>query len=83
MQVNAVGVSGATRNPAQCEHKWWDLKGAAKKKVSEWRKATTATGGGTSNITPPTELHYLIISILGEEAVEGIPGTKSLDTSSG
>lgn len=74
-------MSGLKRTINQVEKKWFDLKSLAKKKISSWKREAYKTGGGVNKSIVPTDSDYRIISIIGQESVEGIGGLGELDTS--
>ncbi|XP_039274679.2 uncharacterized protein LOC120348552 [Styela clava] len=78
-KVNSVNITGSIRTDSQIEHKWYDMKSNAKKRVSLYRKDLKKTGGGTITAKPPTEMDYRIIALMGNESVEGIPGAAAIE----
>ena len=70
--MNTAKFDGPNRTLTQVEHKWWDLKAAAKQAVADWKKECKKTGGGSNRVQQPRELHYRIIQILGKQSVAGI-----------
>ena len=76
--MNSAKLDGPNRTLAQVEHKWWDLKAAAKQAVADWKKECNKTGGGSNRVQQPSELHHGIIQIIGEQSVAGIEGVSGM-----
>ena len=72
-------IAGLSRTVGQVEHKWWDLKSAAKQAVAKWKKETTKTGGGSNTAPTPTDTQFRIINIIGGQSVTGIDGASNLE----
>ena len=67
--MNSVKINGPQRTVSQVEHKWWDMKSAAKQSVAKYRKEFHKTGGGNNDAATPSNTHYRIIGIIGEQSV--------------
>lgn len=75
-KVSAVDT--CPRSWQEVRKKWADMASRTKKKESQRRRESRRTGGGA----PPKELTHnerMVVEIIGETAVSGIPG--SIDTS--
>ena len=72
--MNSAKLNAPNRTLAQVEHKWWDLKAAAKQAVADWKEECNKTGGGSNRVQQSSELHYRIIQIIGEQSAAGIEG---------
>lgn len=76
--VNAVSVE--RRTTAEVKKKWFDLKSDSKKKIAEHRRDVEETGGGGPSTSDVSQVDERIVTIIGETAVSGVPGTEALDT---
>ena len=77
--MNAVSTADKKRTEAEVRKKWFDLKTSSKKNICTWKDEIQKTGGGQNKATPPAEIHYKVVDILGRESVEGVAG--GFDTS--
>ena len=77
--MNSVKINGPQRTIAYVEHKWWDMKSAAKQSVAKYRKEFHKTGGGNNNAATPSNTHNRIIEIIDEQSVSGIGGASHFE----
>lgn len=81
LAINSMCSGKQTLTTDQVVKKWTDLKSSAKLSVMKYRKAQWKTGGGQNKAKEPTEQQWLINSIIGEQATQGIPGAETCDSS--
>ena len=73
IQTELAALFQTSRSVEEIKKKWTDMKYAAIKEVARFRRESGKTGGGPPP-TAPEDLHHKIISIVGEEAVDGVVG---------
>ncbi|KAL2092732.1 hypothetical protein ACEWY4_012530 [Coilia grayii] len=71
--VNSVGL-GYRRDGANLRNKWRDYSSVVKCKAAALRREQQKTGAGRSTVPDLTPLEERVLGILGQEAVEGVPG---------
>lgn len=69
--VNATSV--VPRSVDEVRKKWDDVKRLTKKRAAGVRKDQTLTGGGERSILPLTNTEEIVVSLIGEERIYGIP----------
>ncbi|CAC5370084.1 NAIF1 [Mytilus coruscus] len=72
--VNATSV--VPRSMDEVRKKWDDVKRLTKKRAAGVRKDQTLTGGGERSIVPLTNTEEILVSLIGEERIYGIPDGK-------
>ncbi|KAL2079809.1 hypothetical protein ACEWY4_025553 [Coilia grayii] len=71
--VNSVGL-GYRRDGANLRNKWRDYSSVVKCKAAALRREQQKTGAGRTTVPDLTPLEERVLGVLGQEAVEGVPG---------